>query len=263
MTHCTSRAGWIRRFHSRQAAEDQPWILCDSTKDHSYVSTTIKGARVSNEDTTFSDGRFFSLFDGHGGKAAARVGRDQLAKHFHDLMKSGNRSAPAPKPVQALHEAFVRTQQAMPCRLPECNAGATAIACWLDKDNNKDGVPLRIYVACAGDSQAIVFNSLTGEIPEKKCRLWDAEMKTLDTTGEEGMLPYETTPHQCTGGLVRNEAGKALAMENDPTGVGMREYQLLRRQHRFFAMSPVRVRVQSQVFALLYVRLRTIDVTCK
>jgi len=69
-------------------------------QDHSYVSTTIKGARVSNEDTTFSDGRFFSLFDGHGGKAAARVGRDQLAKHFHDLMKSGNRSAPAPKPVQ-------------------------------------------------------------------------------------------------------------------------------------------------------------------
>ena len=87
--------------------------------------------------------------------------------------------------------------------------------------------------------------------------------QTLDTTGEEGMLPYETTPHQCTGGLVRNQAGKALAMENDPTGVGMREYQLLRRQHRFFAMSPVRVRVQSQVFALLYVRLRTIDVTCK
>jgi hypothetical protein len=57
-------------------------------------------------------------------------------------------------------------------------AGATAIACWLEeciKDNK-----LKIYAACAGDSQAIVFNSLTGKIPTKACRLWDDEMKVSD-----------------------------------------------------------------------------------
>ena len=70
------------------------------TQDHTFVSTTIKGARTSNEDTSYSDGRFFSLFDGHGGKHAARVCRDQLPEHFHRMMESGIFSGPAPKPVQ-------------------------------------------------------------------------------------------------------------------------------------------------------------------
>ena len=69
-------------------------------QDHTFVSTTIKGARISNEDTSFSDGRFFSLFDGHGGKHAARVCRDELPDHFCKLLKSGKFSGPAPKPVQ-------------------------------------------------------------------------------------------------------------------------------------------------------------------
>ena len=64
------------------------------------MSTTIKGARISNEDTCFSDGRFFSLFDGHGGKHAARVCHDHLPEHFYHLLESGRFSGPAPKPVQ-------------------------------------------------------------------------------------------------------------------------------------------------------------------
>ena len=57
-------------------------------------------------------------------------------------------------------------------------AGATAIACWLEESiqDNK----LKIYAACAGDSQAIVFNTLTGKIPARACRLWDDEMKVSD-----------------------------------------------------------------------------------
>ena len=50
--------------------------------------------------------------------------------------------------------------------------------------------------------------------------------------GEEAVLPYETTPHAITGPLKFNSEGKAIAMANDPTGVGFREYELLRRRHR-------------------------------
>jgi hypothetical protein len=48
-------------------------------------------------------------------------------------------------------------------------ARATAIACWPEESiqDNK----LKIYAACAGDSQAIGFNTtLTGKIPAKACR---------------------------------------------------------------------------------------------
>ena len=37
-------------------------------------------------------------------------------------------------------------------------------------------------------------------------------------SGEEGELPYETTPHAITGGLKRNAKGKPVGMANDPTG---------------------------------------------
>ena len=58
-------------------------------------------------------------------------------------------------------------------------------------------------------------------------------MQTLDSCGEEAFLPYETTAHSCTGPLIRDKTGKVVGMENDDTGVGLREYQLLRRLHRF------------------------------
>ena len=74
------------------------WQIC--AQDHTFVSTTIKGARTSNEDTHFSDGRFFSLFDGHGGQLAARMCRAQLSQHFCHLLESGKFLGPAPKPVQ-------------------------------------------------------------------------------------------------------------------------------------------------------------------
>ena len=41
-------------------------------------------------------------------------------------------------------------------------------------------------------------------------------------SGEEGELPYETTPHAITGGLKRNAKGKPVGMANDPTGGFMR-----------------------------------------
>jgi hypothetical protein len=58
---------------------------------------------------------------------------------------------------------------------PCVGAGATAIACWLEDSIQKNTV--KIYAACAGDSQAIVFNTLSGGIPSRKCRLWDDEMQ--------------------------------------------------------------------------------------
>ena len=58
---------------------------------------------------------------------------------------------------------------------PCVGAGATAIACWLEDSIQEN--TLKIYAACAGDSQAIVFNRLSGGIPSRKCRLWDDEMQ--------------------------------------------------------------------------------------
>jgi hypothetical protein len=50
--------------------------------------------------------------------------------------------------------------------------------------------------------------------------------------GEEAVLPYETTAHGITGHLKFNSKGKAIGMGNDPTGVGFREYALLRARHK-------------------------------
>jgi hypothetical protein len=88
-------------LQARLLIDSSLWITLQiCAQDHTFVSTTIKGARESNEDTSSSDGHFFCLFDGHGGKDAARVCRDKLPEHFHRMMESGNFSGPAPKPVQ-------------------------------------------------------------------------------------------------------------------------------------------------------------------
>ena len=91
---------------------------------------------------------------------------------------------------------------------------------------------VKVYAACLGDSQAVIFDRYSGDIPEKECRIWDHEMGTIETAGEEAFLPYETTAHGITGALVRGKSGKAVGMKNDPTGVGFREYELLRRRNR-------------------------------
>ena len=91
---------------------------------------------------------------------------------------------------------------------------------------------VKVYAACLGDSQAVIFDKYCGEIPQKDCRIWDHEMGTIETAGEDALLPYETTPHGITGPLVRGKSGKPVGMKNDPTGVGFREYELLRRRNR-------------------------------
>jgi hypothetical protein len=91
---------------------------------------------------------------------------------------------------------------------------------------------LKVYAACLGDSQACIFDQYSGAIVTRECRLWDDAMGTIETAGEDAMLPYETTPHGITGGIVRSKSGEPVGMQNDPTGVGFREYELLRRRNR-------------------------------
>jgi hypothetical protein len=190
----------------------------------------------------YADGRFFGVFDGHCGAEASTLCRGALAKNFYKAlsdsttvlgsMHEGYRNQ-SPMAVGALDQAFHDTQRAMP-DAPKNTSGCTAIACWLEDDKKPDQ-PLTVYAACCGDSQAIMFDSITGRIPAKKCRLWDSEMGTMHTAGENAMLPYETTAHALTGALKENSQGKKVGMSNDTTGVGFREYKLLMRKHKSIA----------------------------
>ena len=147
----------------------------------------------------------------------------------------------------------------MPSKQPDCNAGTTAVACWLEHRlvcsgcvvciaiervspvSAEHGADIRlqpadkgvtVYAACLGDSQACIFDQYTGAIPNRECRIWDHEMGTIESEGEDAVLPFETTGHGITGGIIRNKSGKPIGMQNDPTGVGFREYELLRRKNR-------------------------------
>jgi len=76
--------------------------------------------------------------------------------------------------------SFVKTEEANPNLNPCVGAGATAIACWLEDSIHENA--LKIYAACAGDSQAIVFNKFSARIPTRKCRLWDDEMQVSSSS---------------------------------------------------------------------------------
>jgi len=162
----------------------------------------------------------------------------------------------------ALHQAFVETQSTMPAELPDCNAGTTAVVCWLEhglvcgggavcigverlllllvfaehcadiRNQAPSDGGVKVYAACLGDSQAFIFEQYTGAIQQRDCRIWDHEMGTIQSKGEDAVLPFETTAHGITGGIVRSKSGKPVGMQNDPTGVGFREYELLRRRNR-------------------------------
>ena len=40
----------------------------------------------------------------------------------------------------------------------------------------------------------MMFNAITGEIPERECRIWDKEMNTLNTAGKR--LPTSNLPYR-------------------------------------------------------------------
>ena len=213
--------------------------MCLLLQRHTYISASIKGAREGNEDAIFADGRLFGLFDGHSGATASARCRSKLSHFFHEHLqdtdvlssRSGSKQPLANPVVKALHSSFVDLQACLPSASKD-RSGSTGIVCWLS--DAKDGADsTTVYAACCGDSQAVCFDAFTGRIPDRKCRLFDHEMGTIDTGGEDAFLPYETTPHAITGALQKNASGEIVSMENDPTGVGFREYQLLRRKNPF------------------------------
>jgi serine/threonine protein phosphatase PrpC len=165
----------VRRFHAQQSPENQPLILCDCSREHTYVHVSTKGARLANEDSFFADGLFFGVFDGHCGNAASALCRQHMAANFYkelkeresDLSASASSSATlAPSCVQAMHAAFAGTQEAMP-EAPNNSAGSTAVACWIQHAPTTQGqaqgshahlndlTGLTVYAGSCGDSQVL------------------------------------------------------------------------------------------------------------
>ena len=233
--------GWVRRYYALQQDDLKPWILCDSSvQGFSYVNVSVKGARNNNEDAIYADGQMFAVYDGHGGKHASLLAQKELAKHFFkatgnaaddQLVAPGNPGPPLI--VDALDEAYAATQAAMPTSTGKSQAGSTGVTTWV-YPGRPGGAASKIYLACLGDSQAIMFHSTTGVIPNAPTRLWDEEQATLMGPGVKTNRATVTAPHAITGALKVDKAtGRAIGMRNDPLGVGFREYQLLKQRLKF------------------------------
>lgn len=219
--------------------ELKPWILCDSTSKFTFVNVSVKGARNNNEDAIYSDGQMFAVYDGHGGKHASLLAQKEIAKQFYKA--TGNATDAAlvaqsnpgpPLVVDALDEAYAATQAAMPTSHAKSQAGSTGVTGWLHPGPN--GSAVKVYMACLGDSQAMIFNTKTGLIPSAPTRIWDEEQGTLMGPGVQVHRPCVTEPHAINGALkVDKNSGRAIGMRHDPLGVGFREYELLKLRHKF------------------------------
>lgn len=230
--------GWVKNFYNTQAADLKPWILCDGTTKYSYVEVTVKGARHNNEDASYADGKLFGVYDGHGGKHASILLRTKLAEELYSLIKGQDekglclRGTP-PKIVGALDTAYMNCQNAMPTEHPLAQSGSTAVAAWVA--SGPDGGACAVYASCLGDSKCLLFDSNTGEIPVIQTRVWDHEQNTLNGEGVEAVRRCETESHGLTGDIVIGKNGMPESMQNDPTGVAFREFELLRVKHKFSA----------------------------
>ena len=143
--------------------ELKPWILCDSSQRFSYVNVSVKGARNNNEDAIYTDGQLFAVYDGHGGKHASVLAQRELARHFYKATGAANdaelvlpRSSGPPIVVDALDEAYAATQAGMPTSHGKSQAGSTGVTCWVHP--GPGGAASHVYLACLGDSQAMLFN---------------------------------------------------------------------------------------------------------
>ena len=90
--------GWVSVFYENMKPELKPWVLCDSSQEHTFINASIKGARLSNEDAICSDGRLFGVFDGHGGKCASLLAQREIPNHFYEALDAQHTSS-APPPV--------------------------------------------------------------------------------------------------------------------------------------------------------------------
>lgn len=230
--------GWVKKFYDEQKAELRPWILCDGTTKHSYVEVTVKGARHNNEDASYADGKLFAVFDGHGGKHASILLRTKMAEEFYGLTRGSDEktlTAPGkpPKIVTALDDAFMNCQKAMPTEHPLAQSGSTAVVAWVA--SKADGGVATVYASCLGDSKAALFDSVSGQIPKVKTRVWDAEQDTFAGAGVEADRTCETEAHGLTGDIIIGRDGLPESMQHDKTGVGFREFELLRKKHKFAA----------------------------
>ena len=90
--------GWVNQFYENMKPELKPWVLCDSSHEHTFINASIKGARFTNEDAICSDGRLFGVFDGHGGNCASLLAQREIPTHFYEALEAQDASS-APPPV--------------------------------------------------------------------------------------------------------------------------------------------------------------------
>lgn len=230
--------GWVKNFYDTQKPELKPWVMCDGTVKYSYVEVTVKGARHNNEDASYADGKLFGVYDGHGGKHASILLRTKLAEEFYAVTKGLDEKAltapgKPPKVIHALDEAYMNCQKAMPTEHPLAQSGSTAVAAWVA--SKPDNGASAVYASCLGDSKCLLFNSFNGQIPVVKTKVWDFEQETLNGEGVEAVRRCETEAHGLTGDIVIGKNGMPESMQNDPTGVAFREFELLRVKHKFSA----------------------------
>lgn len=232
--------GWVKKFYDDQKEELKPWIMCDGTTKYSYVEVTVKGARHNNEDASYADGKLFAVYDGHGGKHASILLRTKLAEEFYALTKGVSEkelsaAGKPPKIVQAIDDAYMNCQKAMPTEHPLAQSGSTAVAAWVA--SKADGGASAVYASCLGDSKIALFDSNSGAIPAVKTKVWDYEQESAPLAGPglEAVRRCETEAHGLTGDIIIGKDGMPESMRNDPTGTGFREFELLRKKHKFSA----------------------------
>jgi serine/threonine protein phosphatase PrpC len=291
---------WVQDFIDSQHEDLKPTIVQNkSSSRYSFTQVSIKGARHEQQDTAFSDGQLFSVFDGHGGTSAASFACSAMSKHFYTAQSNlaGNEivglggvptpeeeetvhveqkgkgegygplqstfdAVPAnvicPPVVRALHSAYMNTQRGLACS-EQCKcqqSGCTAVTCWIEpvvEDDINRGTgktigqtrPIMVYSACLGDSLACLFDTKAGRLVSSSKRVWDEEMGTLHSDGRasegEEHSVCLTAHHQITGMLQFDCSGAVTAMQNDPTGIGFREWKLLFKKHKFTLNSEFRL----------------------
>eukprot|EP00960_Hanusia_phi_P049393 759529-Hanusia_phi.AAC.9 len=197
-THSSERenllSGWLKKFYNSQKTDLKPWVFCDGSKGFSY----IEGPGITT-----------------------KTPRMQMASFLESLM-----GMPSASTSMLLVVVYVR-------RIDRCFSalGSTDLTKICDEGSPPTVVKAldTAYIRCQ-------------ELMPTDYPLAQSEGKGITKSGR-----YETESHGLTGDLKvdarRNflchmclkiaKDGSPNGMNNDPTGVGFREFELLRKKHNF------------------------------
>jgi len=159
-----------------------------------------QGAKKECEDVVFSelyqDGIIQAVFDGHSGSEVAKFCANNLIRTL-DKFSSVYWN-------EKLYYVLLDLQSQIDncCEFDDCSAGTTAVIVYIDKDFN-------IYVACIGDSRAMIVDTRSREIMKSKhegsiqiCDTMEHEFKKHDIKVITASDRYITRPHCYSGKII-------------------------------------------------------------